>query len=138
MFYFIEPEVAGGWGSNTIADTSSHPPIVSKFHYQFDGWLGDDLLESFPCFIVSEPLKDDLISSGLTGFEIEGAEVSKSEDFWSEDTYSNLPKFYWLKVSGEDLFNDFKIAADYRLVVSDKALSVIRRHNINHADITPI
>ena len=75
MYYFIEPEVAGGWGGNTIADTSVHPPKISKLHYQFDGWLGDDLLESFPCFIVSESLKheSEVLLRGIRS----GAEVLK-------------------------------------------------------------
>ena len=55
MRYFIlEPEIAGGWGERTVADTGIFPPTVTALHYRFDGWRGDELLESFPCFIVTD------------------------------------------------------------------------------------
>ena len=137
MHYFVEPEVAGGWGMNTKADTSRHPPQVSTLHYQFDGWQGDDLLESFPCFIVSESLKNELISSGITGFEIDNVEISKSEEFLASTSVGNLPQFFWLKVVGDKTSADVSISSDYRLLVSERALNVLRKFNISHADITP-
>ena len=65
MYKYIEPEVAGGLGNETIIDKNYHPPIVKKLHYEFNGWLGDDILESFPCFIVSERLKNEIIKKNL-------------------------------------------------------------------------
>lgn len=59
-FLKLQPEVAGGLGAKTIMNTTVHPPSVSILEYEFDGWLGDDLLESFPCFVVSERLKNPL------------------------------------------------------------------------------
>jgi hypothetical protein len=32
-----------------------HPPIVSRLHLVFDTWEGDDLVERFPTFLVTEP-----------------------------------------------------------------------------------
>ena len=55
-YYLIEPEVAGGIGEHSVIDRSSGKMVVRKLHYEFDGWLGDELLESTPCFIVSERL----------------------------------------------------------------------------------
>ncbi|GGJ53754.1 hypothetical protein ALP32_02980 [Pseudomonas avellanae] len=43
-YYHIEPEVAGSLGEQTVIDTESWPPKVSRLEYQFDGWLGDELL----------------------------------------------------------------------------------------------
>lgn len=138
MHYFIEPEVAGGWGDGTVADRTTHPPGVSKLHYQFDGWLGDELLESFPCFLVTENLKNNLILANLTGFEIDDVEVSKSEDFFAEDKFSNLENFFWLKITGREESFDFYLAPDHRLVASEAALKVLQNHRISHADIIPI
>jgi hypothetical protein len=137
MHYFVEPEVAGGWGVNTEADTSRHPPLVSKLHYQFDGWQGDDLLESFPCFIVSESLMNELISSSVTGFEIDDVEISKSDEFFATTDLTDLPQFFWLKVVGGEPSADIRLSSDCRLLVSDRALNVFRKCNISHADITP-
>ena len=39
-FYQLEPEVAGGWGEDTVADTTMQPPRVLQLDYCFDGWLG--------------------------------------------------------------------------------------------------
>ena len=63
----LEPDVAGGWGSHTIADASVDPPLVSRLRCHFDGWLGDDLLESFPCFIATARFSAALERAHLTG-----------------------------------------------------------------------
>ena len=34
-YFYIQPEVAGGLGKNTVMDRSVHPPIVSRLHYEF-------------------------------------------------------------------------------------------------------
>ena len=135
MYYYIEPEVSGGLGNNTVADTSVHPPVVSKLHYQFDGWLGDDLLESFPCYIISEKLKTEIDSEKLSGYQVDQIEISKSDQF--EELYPGieLPRFYWLKVTGKAGENDFGIAEDHRLVVSEKALTVLKKGKIDQADL---
>lgn len=52
-YYVVEPEVAGGFGINTVfTRTEGKPMVVHKLHYEFDGWLGDSLLETTPCYIV--------------------------------------------------------------------------------------
>ena len=45
MYYILEPEVAGGFGENVVYDPATRH--VEHLHYQFDGWLGDDLLDRF-------------------------------------------------------------------------------------------
>ena len=52
--YVVEP---GGCQADGVRTQSStrHPgrvAAVHKLHYEFEGWLGDELLESTPCFIV--------------------------------------------------------------------------------------
>ena len=101
MRYFnVEPEVAGGLGSLTVMDRSVHPPNVSRLHYRFDGWLGDVVLEAFPCFIVSEAAKEKLESLGATGALFDTVEITTSEQF--QEMYPNrkLPLFAWLRVRG--------------------------------------
>lgn len=135
MYYYIEPEVAGGWGAKTVADTSVHPPQVSKLHYEFAGWLGDDLIESFPCFIVTDVLKNALEHSDLSGFFFEDVLVTKADSFDELQPNIDLPKFYWFKVTGVVGVNDFGIASDYRLVVSERALLTIQVCTLKHASI---
>jgi hypothetical protein len=59
MFYLIEPEIAGGLGDHTEIDTEVRPPVVKSLEYRLEGWLGDELLESFPCFIVTSLLRKE-------------------------------------------------------------------------------
>lgn len=122
----LEPEVAGQLGPRTELDRRTHPPAVSRLHYVFDGWLGDELLETFPCFIVTERLAVKLCSVGLTGFELRELEVSTSEQFAELHPDVDLPGFQWLVVRGQLGRDDFAIAHDHRLVVSDRALAIVR------------
>ncbi len=135
MYYYIEPEVSGGLGENSVVDTSVHPPVVSKLHYQFDGWLGDDLLETFPCYIITEQLKDEIDSTGLSGCQFYGVEVTKSDQFDELYPGKELPGFYWLKINGKAGKEDFGIADDHRLVVSEKTMLILKKNNIDQADI---
>jgi hypothetical protein len=132
-YSYIEPEVAGGLGKNTVMNRSVHPPIVSKLHYHFDGWLGDVLLETFPCFVVTETAKQKLQSLGATGATFDEVEVTASEQF--RELYPNrqLPKFAWLRVQGTPGREDFGIAPDGRLVVSERVLEALQELGISQA-----
>jgi hypothetical protein len=92
-YYLIEPEVAGGWGENIIVDVSVHPPIVKKLHYEFDGWLGDCIVEGFPSYLITKDVQKQLIVSRMTGVCFDEVEVSTSELF--QEIYPNreLPEF---------------------------------------------
>jgi hypothetical protein len=131
--WVLSPEVAGELGDNTILDSSVHPPKVFHLHHRFEGWLGDDLLEAFPCFLVSSPLAAALEEARLVGFSLDEAEVSVSPDF--EELYPGrvLPGFWWLKITGEERHADFRLTSDFRLEVSSRALKVLRKFNIDNA-----
>jgi len=135
-FYALEPEVAGGWGPNTdFIREPSKPVIVRNLHYQFDGWLGDELLASSPSFIVTERLADKLQSHHLSGYEIKAVEISTSQQFRELYPRRDLPAFKWLYITGRAGTDDFGIADDGRLVVSDKAIAVLRTSQIDHCDV---
>ena len=135
--YVIEPEVAGGLGGNTVIDTSVHPPKIARLHYGFEGWLGDVLLESFPCFILTEGVVQELESMRATGFSVDNVEITKAKQF--EDIYPNrqLPEFRWLKVSGKPGVDDFGLADDFRLVVSERVLHLLELHGLENAIVDP-
>jgi hypothetical protein len=148
MKYFnLEPEVAGGVGKGTEMDRRFHPPIVRNLHYEFDVWLGDALLEGFPCFIATKPAADKIAATGLSGVSLGPVEVTTSGLF--QDMYPNrkLPKFVWLKIDGAPGHDDFGVAEGFRitgsekpldsrrfgLVVSERALILLRGLGIEHA-----
>lgn len=129
--FLLEPDVAGGWGRRTVADVSVHPPLVSRLHYEFADWFGDDLVTSFPCFIVTERLAAALDAAGLTGYRLDAVVVSTGPGFSELRPGVELPRFRWLRVSGVMGVDDFAVAPDYRLAVSARALELLRRHDIN-------
>ncbi|MHC8319084.1 hypothetical protein [Pseudomonas sp. LB3P31] len=133
MFYYIEPEIAGGFGKDTIMDASIHPPVVKNLEYRFEGWLGDELLETFPCFILTERLARRIIALRFTGFSLDSVIVSKSVSFEEMEPSTILPLFYWLKVDGKAGVSDFGVANDHRLVVSDRVVGVLNGHHIQNA-----
>jgi hypothetical protein len=136
-YFYIEPEVAGGLGENTVMDPSEHPPKVSRLNYEFDGWLGDALLESFPCFIITEEAKGKLQSAGFTGIRFDEVEVTTSGFFQDVHPNRHLPRFAWLQIVGKPGRDDFGIASDLRLVVSERALNVLEGLGISNALVTP-
>lgn len=136
-FTILEPEVAGGLGARTIVDTSRHPPVVSHLHYEFGGWLGDDLLDSFPCFVASERLAAELIRSKLTGFTLDDVETSVSTEFTELQPHTHLPVFRWLKVVGQSGVDDLGLDGDHKLVVSATVLELLDKFSLIHADRSP-
>ena len=136
-YFYIEPEVSGSLGDKTIMDTSHHPPKIIKLNYEFEGWLGDDLLESFPCFIITEELKKTFDNSNLSGYELDDVLITKTYEFNELTPNKNLPLFFWLKIKGHLKKDDFFLAKDHRLVVSKYALECLKSNNIKMASVEP-
>lgn len=134
-FWSLEPEVAGELGDGSVLDTSVHPPEVSKLEYRFTGWLGDELLEMFPCYIVTEPLGAALLSANFTGFQLDDVDVVASHEFTEMYPGRRLPNFKWLRVSGQAGMDDFGISDERTLVVSDAALRLLRQHKMSQCDV---
>lgn len=137
QYFVLEPEVAGGLGPNAILDTSVHPPVVSRLHYLFEGWLGDAIVESFPCFLVLESLAEQLTNAAVTGFEIADAEIETSEQFREHHPDVELPTFVWMKPVGVAGVDDVGLGPDHRVVVSEKVLRLIEATHPRQLDIEP-
>jgi hypothetical protein len=135
-FYIVRPEVAGGLGERTEC---LHRPdgefVVTRLHYEFQGWLGDELLEAFPCFIVTRRIAERFEAAGLSGFAIGEAEITVSEEF--EELYPGrgIPSFVWLKVLAHPRTADLGVTRDKRLVVSERALNLLRTGQWMHAEV---
>ncbi|HEY0199049.1 MAG TPA: hypothetical protein VGC19_11005 [Rhodanobacter sp.] len=132
-YFYLEPEVAGEFGIGTVLDATVHPPLVSKLDYRFSGWLGDVLLESFPCFIISADTAIALEKDSFTGLNLSEVETSKTPEFNTMYPDRVLPKFRWLQVEGLAGSDDFGLAPDGRLVVSERVLEKLRQFGISHA-----
>ena len=137
-YFLLEPEVAGELGAETKLDSSTHPPRVSELHYELSGWLGDDILESFPCYLVSERCAAALGAAGLSGYELDSVIVTASETFRELYDYHSLPKFHWFRPNGKAGVDDFWLAPDNRLAVSETALAVLRAFKLDHCDVEEV
>ena len=97
--YFLEPEVSGGHGEHTIygteqvIETEGISEQVKYLHYEFEGWLEDDLLESTPAFIVSSKLQTELENSDIKDYKLEECLITTSDEF--KEVYPNkeIPTF---------------------------------------------
>lgn len=134
-FFIIEPEVAGGFGPETILDRSVFPPRPIIFNYQFDGWLGDPIIETVANFIVTHSLKKSLEIASASGITFGNVQVSKSIEF--EELYPDIeiPDFVWMKVSGSPGVDDFGLNSNHRLIVSEKALVMLKYEGMNNGEI---
>lgn len=122
-------------------DRSVHPPIVTRLHLVFTDWLGDCLITSFPCFLISEQALQQLRKLPLTGYSTDTAEIEEGdlfdELFRESDPGARLPRFLWLKVSGSPRRDDFGLSENGDLVISDRVLDVLRAVGLTVCDIAP-
>jgi hypothetical protein len=135
-YYEIYPEVAGKIHEDCIIDVAARPIKISGMHYEFDGWLGDDLLTEAGYFILSEQLGKAMESAKLTGYEILDCKVSKSNQF--KDIYPSriLPIFKWLKINGDFPKDDFWFSKETMMLnVSEDVLNVLNQFQISNCEI---
>ena len=135
MGYVLEPLVAGQLGERSELDTSTHPPGVRYVDYVLDPPTEEDLIESFPVFLVSEELAAALTAADLSGFRLDDAEVRRSDQYAL--LRGDLPhkSYRWLRVDSSGAA-DCWLDARYRLCVSDRWYAVISLHRIDGCDAT--
>ena len=136
-FWKLTPEVPAELGDNTVMDTTVHPPVVSSLHLMFVGWLGSEFIECFPVYAATLGLRGDLEHAGLTGFQVAELELTLDEQFHDMYPDRQIPPFVWLKVVGEARSDDFGMDTDHKIVVSDRALAVLRSRKLVECDVEP-
>lgn len=141
QFYQLEPEVAGSLGKNCVINTCVHPPIVSKLEYQLEGWQGDALIESFPCYLITHELADRLIQAELSGYRLAECRIVLSACFTKEyatNSYRALPRrpeFKWMQITGKAGLHDIGLSDTHMMVVSKGALKILTLCPLHHCDI---
>ncbi len=137
-YYRVSPEAAGDIGELTEHDGTKRPPDCStthKLHHKFKSWRGDDIVGCNNFVLITESLKNIIESKSLSGFEIEDLVTTKHEKFEKLQPETELPEFYWLRVTGHPTVDDFGMSYNDQLIVSEEALNVLRQVNHQHADI---
>ncbi|KGR89403.1 hypothetical protein [Lysinibacillus odysseyi] len=154
ILYFLEPEVSGGHGEYTIYGTEEEMTIkgisgkLKYLHYEFEGWLGDDLLESTPTFIVSSKLGTELENSDFIDYKLEECLITTSDEFIDMYPNKEIPAFSRfiplgkIEVEEENFKNwsghHFCLSPKGELVVTQEALDFLNRFSIDNCFITPL
>jgi len=133
----IDAEVAGGLGPGTQYDPSLPQPLVGTLRYEFQGWLGDELVTTSGYWIVTEELASSLAASDLTGYELADVIVTKDEQYDLMPHAHELPTWRRLIPTGTPDVDDFGLEGRTGLIVSDAALDLLRTHRLDHAELSP-
>jgi hypothetical protein len=127
-YNIIQPEVVVGIGENTEFEEKTPPFLtLKKLHINLEDWLGDDLMECHPAYIVTETLKIGLENSNFSGFTFQNMEVTKDEYF--DNNYQqkkSLPIFYWMKVDGKKDVDDLFIGDAKSLLINEDLLKYLK------------
>ena len=97
-------------------------------------------------FVVTSSLAESITKFSLSGAEFLPVKITKS-DFFIEAHDRDLPPFVRFVPTGRVVVDsaglvqswtgeDFNLAQRAELIVTDKALTVLRRHRIGHCEIT--
>lgn len=136
-YFTLRPEVAGGLGSQTVMDRSTHPPVVSQLHYELEDWLGDCLVQSFPCFLVLRSTAARLTAEAYSGFRLSAALVTTSDLYQEINPEGTAPELDWLIIYGQPGRDDFGLTSDNHLVVSSRVLDLLRAAGLTQSGIEP-
>jgi len=139
-FYLIEPEICGRVDSTSVSDGRQ----LIALCYEFDAWLGDDLIGDFQVFMCTEHLASQLkqIEPPITGVSFDKCTSSKSDEYSYYEIQNRsgrpreLPVFTWLRVNGQAGTDDMgELDKETGLVVSERVLEVIKSCRLDQAEI---
>lgn len=137
MPYALEPLVAGQLGEGTRLDSSTHPPEVEAVEYVLDAPTDDDLVESFPVFLVSDQLAERLRQASLDGFILDDARVVPSREY--VEVYGEVPhkSYRWLRLRAS-ANADCWLDGEYRLCVSDRMMAILSEGVLDRCEVVEL
>jgi len=147
QFFSLKAEVAGELGDKSvITDIAARPPVIEKLDFQLQWWRNSAICERILIFVVTTAASQDLTKNGLTGFELRPCTVSKTDEYYyyqreNDPTRAEkLPSLEWLHITGKPFVDDFglRLGANIKqgLIVSERALAVLRAHNLDFAEVS--
>lgn len=136
--YQISPYTIGSLGDDTVHQGWTDRPLkISKLQIELDFWPIDDLVEaSIYGYAGTIRLAEAIKSNGLSGVEFARVDVIEGEQFWihkDEHPGQAVPELLWFKFTGKAGLDDFGLIqgpVSFPLVVSDRALVLLKSFNI--------
>jgi hypothetical protein len=112
--------------------------MVSQVDYVIDGPDADELIQSFPVFLVSTDLGSRLKDAGLSGFELTGARIRPSDNY--QAIYGNEPhlQYLWMQVTGAAGESDCWLDESFQICVSDRMMTVIQTAKLADCHVEPL
>lgn len=141
-FYKLEPEIAGEIGDNSIIQYENGK--ISKIKYlefRFTDWLGDELISTHPCYIITENLKEEILLNKLRGIQFQNILISFSDEFFELNDSTVIPNFVQIicenkyEEKNDVIIQDFYVNEYKELIVSENALNVFQNHTLNNCVI---
>lgn len=126
-YFFVRVPSVGQIGNRSEFDRPTAPRQVTKLHCLIDFDVTSDLMRVPPCFIGTRDLAVGLAEAECSGI------VERPGQFEASDAYVQfygsrpLPILVWLDVTGKAGREDFGYDRGVRLIVSEKAKSVIEK-----------
>lgn len=137
-YHSIGAEVPGyAAEGNTWNDERPFPDAVGTLRFEFEGWLGDDLVTSENFWLVTPRLAAALEASDLTGYELADVIVTLSDQFQVWPPTLEFPDGWRRLISTgtTQAGTDIALEAHTDLLVSDAALALLRQHTLEQADV---
>jgi len=135
MPYCLDPEVAGELGEGTVLDSSTHPPALSHLDFTLDYPDADELIQSFPVFLISERLGSRLQAAGLTGFTLTGARVRPSDNYLAVHGDAPHPHYLWMQVAGVAGEADCWLDDSLMVCVSDRMMTILEAVGLSDCSV---
>jgi hypothetical protein len=139
-FYYLHLWAGGELGPDSlITDRTVHPFIVQKLHLVIDYWPADDLFSCWPEICSTGQFKIGYENSNLSGLSFQTIDfVSTDLNFQANYPDAILPKYFWVKVNGRHLEDDFFLWDRSYLIVSENGLAFLRSNGVLNAEADPI
>jgi hypothetical protein len=147
LFYKLNPECCGWFGRRTLyaGELEKRPPTIHRLEYEFKSWPTDHLLEVNCQFIGSTDLITSLaaVQPRVTGLHYEAVTATNSFEMRQEQPGRNLPDYKWFKITGKAGKDDFGMADDHALVISERVFNAIapmveKCHVAIYVEATPV
>jgi len=144
MNYFqISPQVAGTLGDGSVvADYAERPLRISKLQFELTSWPEDDLIVAMiQGYAGTTRLAEAITAAGLTGIEFGSLEMIEGDQFWIKKKHhqgETIPEYCWFRFTGTHCVDDFgliPLPVFPSLVVSDRALTLLRSFKFTNADV---
>ena len=134
MNYFrLKPERPSNiWQYSTVDDRGE----IQKMVFAYDFWSNEPIFRDIRYFFVRRSVATALQEAGLTGFQCVEVPTIKSKQYDSSDHRDRDPEpVGWLQVTGRMAMDDFGLQGKAKLVVSERALGVLRNHGLVRCEV---